>query len=229
MVANLRLARVLGATDLEAPLEYRVSSDDARAAQALMRECPAARWRVAVNLSSGRPAKNWPVASYAGLIEQLTRTPGGVAVVIVGGSDATEATRQLRERTTAPFVSLAGQTTVGTLAAVLAALDLYIGSEGGPMHLALAVATPVVAIHGPGDLDVFGPWAPAGQYTIVSRRVACSPCALPVCRHQSCLEGITVPEVVAAAMAMLENPRLPRRTSTHSGALTLTCQAGPRG
>ena len=59
---------------------------------------------------------------------------------------------------TGSFVNLAGKTTLRELASVLAACDLLISGDSGPMHLAVAVGTPVVALFGATHPARHGPY-----------------------------------------------------------------------
>jgi ADP-heptose:LPS heptosyltransferase len=55
-------------------------------------------------------------------------------------------------------LNLVGKTTVGQLAAVLRRCDLLVGNDGGVMHIATAVDTPVVAVFGPTNHRAWGPY-----------------------------------------------------------------------
>ena len=109
-------------------------------------------------------------------------------------------------------VSLAGVPTLPELAAVLGELDVYVTSDTGPMHLAAAMGTPVVALFGPSDPNRYGPRAPHERILRVD--LPCSPCGqvrLPPVRCRGhvpdCMDGITVERVVAQALELLETRR----------------------
>ena len=68
-----------------------------------------------------------------------------------------------------PPISLAGQTSLGALAAVYRRSALVIGPDSGPLHLAVAVRTPTVHLYGPVNRRAFGPWG-SPQRTRSSRR-----------------------------------------------------------
>jgi heptosyltransferase I len=55
-------------------------------------------------------------------------------------------------------VSLAGRLGLGDLAALLARARLVVTGDSGPMHMAAALATPVVALFGPTWPERAGPW-----------------------------------------------------------------------
>jgi heptosyltransferase-2 len=87
------------------------------------------------------------------------------------------------------------------LAALLARARVVVANDSGPMHLAAAVGTPVVAFFGPTDP---GRTAPAGApFRILDRYVFCSPCFLKECpyRHE-CMKEITAEMALEAVLEL---------------------------
>jgi len=113
-------------------------------------------------------------------------------------------------------IDAAGDIDLPTLAAVLADLDLLVTSDTGPMHLAGAMHTPVVALFGPSHPERYGPLAM--QQRVIRVDLPCSPCGqvrLPPARCRGhvpdCMDGITVDAVVRAAHDLLDAQRPPAR------------------
>ena len=76
---------------------------------------------------------------------------------------------------------------------------MAVSGDTGPMHLATAVGTPVVALFGP-TVEPFGFFPYRGRATVLERPLACRPCSSkggPRCPlgHHQCLEEI-MPDVV---------------------------------
>jgi ADP-heptose:LPS heptosyltransferase len=99
-----------------------------------------------------------------------------------------------------------------TLAAVLARMDLLVTGDTGPMHLASAVNTPLVALFGPSNPARYGPRS--ARQRVLRVDLPCSPCGrvrLPPerCRGHvpECLDSIAVGAVVAAAVELLDESR----------------------
>jgi len=84
---------------------------------------------------------------------------------------------------------------------------LFIGNSTGPMHIAVALKVPVVAIFGPiHPLDSYlewGPWAEGN--TVVSKNLNCFHCHPGDCFHFKCLKLITSEEVFIACKEQLIN------------------------
>ncbi len=110
-----------------------------------------------------------------------------------------------------PLTELPPDVDLVVLAAVLERLSLFITGDTGPMHLAAAVGTPVLAIFGPSLPTRYAPLSPRSR--IVRIDIHCSPCNLLrqpptrcLNRVPDCLAGIATADVLRAANEMLDAP-----------------------
>lgn len=152
---------------------------------------------IAINPMTTWPTKHWQATSFAELTDALLRQ--GRTVVFTGGQGDHAAIAELCGRLGQPgAINLAGATTLKTLAAVYTKATLLITTDTGPMHLAAAVHTPVVALFGPTAPWRTGPYG-AG-HRVIRKELPCSPCLKRVCRFGTteCMRAITVDEVLAA-------------------------------
>ncbi|MCB1187021.1 glycosyltransferase family 9 protein [bacterium] len=100
-------------------------------------------------------------------------------------------------------VDLVGETTIEELTWVLDKLDLYIGPDSGPMHLATARQTPVVALFGATNPSVCGPYCYEKARIIRSEKI-CSECDKTQGKNiNACLHTIDAAEVYDAAVELL--------------------------
>ena len=85
---------------------------------------------------------------------------------------------------------------------------LVVANDGGSVHVATAVGTPVVAVYGPSNADAWGPYPRHDpRHQVVREALACSPCihrghsfGTPQgCPARTCLAILEVPSVLAAA------------------------------
>ena len=79
---------------------------------------------------------------------------------------------------------------------------LFLSVDTGPMHLASAVGAPVVALFGPKDPQVYGPYF--GPRAIVEKPVECRPCRKRSCDDPRCMLAITPDDVLGAARHLLD-------------------------
>ena len=174
-------------------------------------------------------AKRWPATRYAALADRLADSIGA-QVVIVGHAEDAPVARQLHMAMQHQALDLVGQTSFGQLAAVIERSDLYIGNDAGATHLAAAVGTPVVAIFGPTNPAVYGPRAAAGvalfhadACPMRERRALGAVRACPGCQ---CVKGVTVDEVRAAAVRVLQAQVPVRRARSQQDTLRGADAAG---
>jgi lipopolysaccharide heptosyltransferase II len=123
--------------------------------------------------SNNGQSKRWPIPYWATLIDKLIRGQNA-QVILTGAPDdkplIESVTRLMQEQA----VNLAGKTSLPQLVALLQRANLVIGGDSGPMHIAAAVGTPLIAIHGPTDPALSGPVSPTA--TVLRSDIWCSPC-----------------------------------------------------
>lgn len=156
---------------------------------------------VAINPMTTWKTKHWRNERFARVADQLLDR--GVSVVFSGGSQDVQGIEGIRGAMAGKAASLAGKTTLKELAALYERVAVLITTDTGPMHLAAAAGTPVVALFGPT-----APWrtGPFGSgHKILRTDIACSPCLKKHCDHElACMAGITVDQVVQATLAVLK-------------------------
>jgi 3-deoxy-D-manno-octulosonic-acid transferase/heptosyltransferase-1 len=143
--------------------------------------------------------KLWSNHQFAWLCDRIIQDMK-VPVVFTGSEE--KAIEGIQSFMTMPSVNLAGRTTLRDLTCLYREASLLITTDSGPMHLAAAVGTPVVALFGPTDPRRTGPYGPG--HTVISKALPCSPCFLKTCASQQCMRDITVEEVFEAVKEKLE-------------------------
>ncbi len=182
---------------------------------------------VLVNLGATKPANRWMPERFGELAGALARELE-LPVCFTGGPDDRAAS--LRARAACPgelfepgdppaalpgrrrplVHDLVGRTALRQLVALARRSRLFVGCDTGPMHIAAAVGTPVIALFGPADPARTGPWDRGGDGGVAGHRIVrvppwCSPCNQKTCnqpRH-ACMEDITVALVLEAARERL--------------------------
>lgn len=93
------------------------------------------------------------------------------------------------------LLNIAGKTSLRELISLISECDVFVSNDSGPMHIAYAVGTPVVAIFGSTDPDLTGP---VGDSNIVLKtNISCSPCFERTCNENNmlCMHTITSEDV----------------------------------
>ena len=147
--------------------------------------------------SKGSSFKRWDLARYGAVMRRIGEGTGARMMVLWGPGEEEEA-RQLT-RMGGDQAILACPTTVTQLLSLLKRTDLYIGGDTGVMHLAAFAGVPVVAIFGPTDHLVNGPFGDG--HTIIRKELPCSPCRDKGCKSLECLREISVDDVCKAVIS----------------------------
>ncbi len=98
---------------------------------------------------------------------------------------------------TAKGINIGGETSLPELAEIYKSAACVITTDSGPMHLAAAAGTPVVALFGPTNPARTGPYG--SGHTIIRADLPCSPCLLKKCPTKQCMEDITPEQVFEEA------------------------------
>ena len=148
--------------------------------------------------------KEWGIDKYIQLIKRLI-SEFKVSVIITGSPDERERADEIIKQCRRNTYNLAGETSLGTLAAVLKVCSLFIGVDSAGIHIAAAVGIPTVSIFGASSS---ADWAPRGkQHLVVHKVLSCVPCDLKGCQGSGisrCLEELTVDEVMTVISSQME-------------------------
>ncbi|HCH37309.1 MAG TPA: hypothetical protein DEU67_04730 [Acidobacteria bacterium] len=164
---------------------------------------------IGIHASGGRAIKQWDPARFAEAATRLARSRGATIVLTGSAEDRAEVDRvKAALPSDLPVADLSGALDLPCLAVILEHLSLFITGDTGPMHLAAAMGTPIVAVFGPSDPANYGPLT--SRKRVVRVNIWCSPCnqirrppSRCVGHVPDCLVGVEVDQVVAAANDLL--------------------------
>ncbi|MFC1708801.1 glycosyltransferase family 9 protein [Candidatus Omnitrophota bacterium] len=146
---------------------------------------------VTVHCQASCPSKVWPKDYFDRLIGDIASAHK--ANIIYIGEKPDEGIKEGSGR-----VNLTGKTSLSQLASILKRSDLFISNDSGPVHMAVALGTPVISIFGrkqPG----LGPkrWGPSGGGSVfLHKDVGCQVCLAHDCEKDfACLKAIEPREV----------------------------------
>jgi len=157
----------------------------------------------AVHLGAATPDRLWPLERFARLIRGLGDR--GVRAVLIGAAGDRERAAELEAGLGGlEAVNLAGQTSLGRLAALLKRADIFIGADSGPIHLAALMGAPAVGLYW-GDA-----WPPeTGPYTDKACCLSPSETCYPACTDRRpdcparCRDQVQAEPVIEAVLAWL--------------------------
>ena len=146
-------------------------------------------------------AKRWPPERFAAAAALVARRTGA-RVAIVGAASERPLGEAIAAQLGGSARVLCGETTLAGLVGVLGQLRLLLTNDSGPMHLAAALGTPLVAVFGSTDWTETAPFS--GRARLVREQTECAPCRLRECPiDHRCMTRVSVAQVAAAALELV--------------------------
>ncbi|HCI80727.1 MAG TPA: glycosyltransferase family 9 protein [Ktedonobacter sp.] len=169
---------------------------------------------IVIHPGTGAAVKLWRNEAWATCANRLLSAQSTPTHVILTGSPAerTMLTAIADEMHTKPLI--VADATIGQLAALMRRATLVLGTDTGPLHLAVAQHTPTVTIFGPTDPRIFGPWGDGTQHIVVASTHRCPTCPVIPCGRldfsseelpaHPCTRLVSEQEVEQAALHLLD-------------------------
>jgi len=182
----LRFADHLGVPP--APISFGLAARAAERAQVAPLLAAAGERFAALYVGSSWASRQWLPRYTAELCQTLRAR--GLGVVLVGGPADAPFAEQVLASGAGAVVNAVGRTSLREVIAVMERAAVAVGPDSGPMHIATAVGTPVVALFGATSPARSGPWG--WHHLVVRGDVPCAPCYLSRCPiGQLCMERLT--------------------------------------
>lgn len=143
--------------------------------------------------------KSWTTEKNAALITALQEAGEPVVLTAAPSEPELQYAARITARLKKPVVDLSGKLNLKQLAALTAQARCFVGVDSVPMHIAAAVQTPCVALFGPSNELIWGPWQV--RQRVLTLPYSCRPCGQDGCGNgkiSECLTSISVDEVLSA-------------------------------
>ncbi|MDD4012616.1 MAG: lipopolysaccharide heptosyltransferase II [Candidatus Omnitrophica bacterium] len=202
----LALGGALGIHFADGTYEYFVNEEYEEKASALLHRMARGGGRLVVfNTGGNWGPKRWPPEYFIRLAGMLLERFSDIEIVLPGAAkDLKTAQSIIAETGQMRCYTVAGRTDLGELAALFKLSSLVVSADSGPMHLASAVGTPLVALFGPTSHALTGPRG-RNVASIIQSDIKCPiPCYEKECSlGHECMRSITPERVFAEAERML--------------------------
>lgn len=159
---------------------------------------------IAINPGARWHNKRWPVESYADLVRRLGGEFPAARFAILGSRSEQPLGAAIAAANPERCLDLTGQTTLPEMVEWIRKCSLMVTNDTGPMHIAAAMNTPVVALFGPTEPTRTGPYRQNDH--VLRTPIPCAPCMKSTCAHSlpmECLRSLSVGLVVAKAKSRL--------------------------
>ncbi len=194
---QLVLAEAIGAKPGAIQYHIPVAAQDKAGVRMLLKKMKiqADKPIVAINPVALWDTKLWFNDRFAKLSDRLIREYG-FQIVFTGANTDRSTIKEILGMMNEKAVSLAGRTSLRMLAALYEKAGFVVSTDTGPMHLAAAMGTPVIAVFGPTAPWRTGPYGK--QHQVVRADLDCSPCFKRVCKTCDCMGQISIDKVMDA-------------------------------
>ncbi len=152
--------------------------------------------------------KRWPTENYAKLADMLIKKLNISVIFTWGGSEITivnEIVSLMQEKA----IISCKTNSLKQLAELIRRSNIFISGDTGPMHMASIIEKPLVAIFGPKDPIIYGPYLlskeldhdnltlknPFNRANLVRKDLPCSPCKKRKCKQNICVTSVSPDEV----------------------------------
>lgn len=200
---NLKLLEGLGCKYSRVEWGLRPCNGDASGVQSLLARCGVEADEPYIVLApfAGYPAKELSVDKWCEIARSLSADTG--MRLVVSGTTGNRADAEVIASAAGGLgVNLAGEISVKELVCLMSDARATVCVDSSPMHISAAVGTPTVALFGPTDPNMWGPYRV--PHRIISVQCDCvRPCRRMRCADSKCLDPISAADVTAATKDLL--------------------------
>ena len=203
LTRGMVLLNAIGIPTNEIEYKLPVSNDDCEKVDELMKrhDINGVKFLIAINPVAKWESKLWPKERFARLADMII-DEYDARIIFTGGSEDRHIIQDIMSAMKGRALNLAGHTTLKMLAVLYKKTVLVISTDTGPMHLAAAMETPVVAIFGPTAPWRTGPYG--SGHRVVRADPECSPCFKRQCETIDCMHQISEDRVMAEVRSVME-------------------------
>jgi heptosyltransferase III len=165
---------------------------------------------VVLHPGSGGSARDWSAQNFGDLAKGLAAD--GYRVVVTGVQAEKELVGQVITRAEGRAIASVGRMSLKVLAAFVKRARLFVSNSTGPLHIASAVGTPVIAFFPPIRECSPRRWGPLAEAKVVftADSASCPRCKGGPCQGNDCMDQIQVKEVLSAARRLLSPKGAPK-------------------
>ncbi|MEI7811018.1 MAG: glycosyltransferase family 9 protein [Ignavibacteria bacterium] len=161
---------------------------------------------VGISPSGGWPSKKCDSSKFAEIGDAMVAKYSAKILILWGPGDELQADeiKSLMQHEPVP----APKTDIRRMGALLSVCNLIIANDSGPMHIATAVKTPVLSLHGPTNPKLQGPYGEMHEWIRLDS-LDCIECNLLDCpRNHECFLEMPVSAVIKKAGILIKKNKL---------------------
>ena len=201
------LLQSLGIPLSDAPPRLFLKEKEIEEARLLLQQHGVSKNQLIVGINPGATygsAKCWLPERFRDVTQRLLRDKD-IAIVYFGDLATATLVKEICQGLPSRVINLAGLTSLRELACLISLCDVLLTNDSGPMHIADAVGTSIVALFGSTNEIVTGPYR---HGKVIHKHVECSPCYQRTCPIDfRCMKRIEADEVYQEILTLLNSKR----------------------
>ena len=168
--------------------------------------------RIGFQFSASGHYKMWPPENFVELGTRLLQASKNHVICLMGAPEDRKAGEAISGAMTRMsgygkrILNLTGGIELSRFPEMIKGIRLLVSNDTGPLHVAIAVGTPTISLFVPSNAIATGPVQDLDIHRVMIKEKPCVPCIEKYCRNPSCMDLITVDEVLTAALEMLNAP-----------------------
>jgi ADP-heptose:LPS heptosyltransferase len=153
--------------------------------------------------------RRWPAEYFAALIDRLSEELKAKIFIFAGPKEKEDVSGMMNIIQNKNNCYEFADVSLEKMVSLIDKCGLFIGNDTGPLRFADALNKKIVALYGPLDEKVYGPYPFDEKRTVVVKKdLPCRPCykkfRMPICnRDRECIKSISVEEVFEAVKRLL--------------------------
>jgi predicted lipopolysaccharide heptosyltransferase III len=157
--------------------------------------------RLLVHPGARNPLRQWGVENFTKVCKMAAAK---YSILLVGGPNEKTLIEDIAKKLDFKPLLTTTRLNLLELAALCKHVDLFLGNDTAPLHIAAAMGTFVIGIYGPTIAKIAGPWTDK-KIIFEGKKPPCCPCRQDKClnpKFKACL-SIIKPEIVASTLNRL--------------------------
>jgi len=143
-------------------------------------------------------SRMWFPDRFAELGKMLLESYPELKIIITGSPEEYDHCRKIADAIGEKALVSAGKIPLKYMPPLLRRFRVLVSGDTGIMHMSIAVGTPVIALFAVADAKKSGPYYDMEKHIVIQKERTCEPCVSKKCKHQICMENISIDEVFDA-------------------------------
>ncbi len=159
---------------------------------------------IGFQIGASTRSRMWFEERWAGLAKTVLTHDENIRIVLTGSPKEAQMTQRIKDLVAdGRVVNAAGALPIGAAVALIGEFCVFVTPDTGPMHIAIALGVPSVALYAVADPVKSGAVYDKDIHIEIKKPRTCDPCVSKLCKYQECMLQIEVYEVKEAILKLL--------------------------